>query len=79
MGYIVNDPMQTMTSLTFTENRGVCGSFTYTIQMQGGGAINTSIFTFNSAVPSIDVVSHSNADINTYNLELTGTLGPWGS
>ena len=68
-----------MTSLTFIEDLGVCGSFTYTLNNQGGGAYDTGLFTFDSSTPTISVYTTDPGKVNTYNLDLTGTLGLWGS
>ena len=68
-----------MTSLTFTENLGLCGTFTYSLTNTGGSPYDTTLFTFNSGVPSIDVFTMNRGRIGSYSLTLTGTLGPWGS
>ena len=57
----------------------MCGSFTYTCTTSTNGAIDTSVFTFNSATPSITVQTNDLAKVGTYNLKVIGTLGSWGS
>ena len=65
--------------LSFTENIGLCGAFTYTCTDSIGNPIDTSIFTFNSATPSISVQTNLLSNAGTYNLKVIGTLGTWGS
>ena len=65
--------------LSFTSSIGTCGAFTYTCTDNAGNPINTSIFTFFSAGPSIRVQTNLVAHVSTYNLKVIGTLGSWGS
>ena len=75
----MKDPALSVTSLAYSDDLGLCGPFTYTLTLQGGGAYDATLFTFDNTIPQIDIYSTNNAHINTYTLELTGTLGTWGS
>ena len=55
MTYREKDPSQDITGFTFSEDIGTCGVFTYTCTDNLGNAIDTSIFTFDSATPKISV------------------------
>ena len=57
----------------------MCGPFTYTCTDNLGNPIDTSVFTFNSATPSITLQTNNLAKVGTYNLRVIGTLGAWGS
>ena len=67
-----------MVSLAFTDSLGLCGPFTYTLTKSDNSPVDTSIFTLNAAVPSIQIYSTNVIHIGTHNLKLTGTLGTWG-
>ena len=79
MTYVLRDPAQVMTSLSFTDDIGLCGSFTYSLSNIGGTPYDWSIFTLNTVTPTIQIYSTNPVHITTFNLVLTGTLGPWGS
>ena len=79
MGYVVRDPAATMTSLTFTEDIGLCGAFTYSLTYTGGSPYDPSLFTFDPITPAIQVYTLNSGHIGSYSLDLIGTLGPWGS
>ena len=79
INYREKDPALLINGFTFSRNIGTCGSFTYTCTDNLGNPIDTSIFTFNSATPSITVQTNLVSHVNTYNLKVIGTLGTWGS
>ena len=79
MSYPIKNPSLVVTSLTYTDNLGVCGPFTYNLSNADNTAYDTSVFTFDGTTPKITIYSTLVSKINTYNLKLTGTLGSWGS
>ena len=77
--YREKDPALLINGFSFTENIGLCGAFTYTCTTNLGNPINTAIFTFNSATPSISLQTNLLSDVGLHYLKVIGTLGPWGS
>ena len=65
--------------MSFTEDRGVCGAFTYALTNQDDSPYDSTIFTFDPLVPSISIFTTDPSDIKDYYLKLTGTLTTWGS
>lgn len=76
-GYMSKEPALLLNGFTFTPNIATCGSFSFSLANLGGGAYDSSIFTFDSSIPSISVYSTNIAQLGIYNLELTATLAPW--
>ena len=51
VAYAINTSALVISSLTYTENLGVCGIFTYSLINQDGTAYDTSVYTFDALVP----------------------------
>ena len=53
--YRIKTPAITITSLTFTDSIGICGSMTYSLKNEDNTVYDSSIFTFNPLTPTITV------------------------
>ncbi len=72
--YLVAATSISMALLPFTVSTGTCTTVLYTLTTFAGGAIDSTVFTYDSTAATLTISTSSSAKIGTYSFKWYGIL-----